>query len=94
MNIYPICLNVSFVGQIPSCSPAEKREVAGPFASDQVKITIFIPIANCDCRSLASARTQRDDRAVGLEIDKGVECRIIMRSGILVEADSPSVKLA
>jgi hypothetical protein len=53
-------LNVSFVNQIPSCSPAEKRDVAVPFASDQVKITIFVPVANCDGCCLTSAITQRN----------------------------------
>ena len=93
LNVYAVRLDASSIGQITGWSPLEKCEIAVSFASKEIKIAIFIPIANCDCRTLTSAITQHDSRSVSLEIFEAAERRIVMCAGIRIEADSSAVKL-
>jgi hypothetical protein len=58
LNVYTVRLDTSGIGQISGWSPLEKREIAISFAGNEIKITVFIPVANCDCRTLTSAITQ------------------------------------
>jgi hypothetical protein len=53
--IYTIRFNPASIGQITIGEPLEKSEIAVSFTSNQIKIAIFVPIANCDGCSLTSA---------------------------------------
>jgi hypothetical protein len=65
----------------------KERCIAVAVTGDQVALAIFVPVADRDCRALASAERQGDDRTVRVHVFRRGEQRISVRADVLIEED-------